>query len=1099
MAAAVHLLCGPAGSGKTRRMVERYRACLADRPGSALWLAPTLRAVEALRERLLAESPALCCPRLHTFQDMLEEIIRVNDPEARLLTAVQRRLLAEDAAAELSGGGRLAHFVGVADTRGFADGVLALLTDLERNAVTPDEFSRKAVHGEKERQCAQLYSRYYDELRRWRLHDADGTAGRACELLRQGGRRPFGDVRAVFAGGFSDFTRPQQEFLQLLCGFVEELWVALPSEADGRRAELFARPGATMERLRLLGAEMEWLASGGRQPPDAASVPRSKAVIRGLTPPARPCPVRPAGLMHLERQLFRPIRSVEKSEDATGVSLIEAPGVLGEARLVVRRIKRLLLDGAAADDVLVVLRDVSPYADVLMEVFAEYGVPVEVEGVEPLTRNPAAALLLRAVRLPDDDWPFAGVTALLRNAYFRPLWPEAVEKPEMPQRAETLLRLLAEPRGREAYLRAVRRWAEQQQPGLEDEEAEESRRRRIHVLAKECSGFLHRFFQAWDDAPAAAPLADHVAWLSRFAVDIGLTRAAAEESQDQAALDQLWHELSQWLQREERRHGRGGPGIDRKTFLRRLAALAAEPCLPRTPSGPGRVRVLSANQARHLDADYVFVLGLGERGFPRLTPPQSLFDEQERQALQDAGLNLGPGDLLPEEMLLFYEVVARARRELVLCYPAVDERGQSLLPSSFLLAVRDCFGDNVLPLKQQRMLIEGYLREEPLSAAEYRIRAAAARQSGELHDPALPADLRANLQDAAELNLLRFHEKRHNPYDGGFRDPNVIAEAARLFGPERVFSPTALEEYVDCPFKFFLHHGLRLAPLEDPSEEIEVTRRGQAFHRALARLHRKLKESGVHGPADEVTSHVTREMAEAVDEDVRRAPSPAAQELWRLEGRRLIKLAEKYVEHWRDFVEPWDGAPRPHLFEEDFGLLTVRLDDVEVRISGRIDRVDVAELPEGLGFWVIDYKTGRSAHYTGKALSEYRRLQLTLYALAVEEVLLAGRSARPLGLAYWLVGEEGPKIALPHRSPLQWLEDGGRWRAVRDQLRRWVTTLVRHIRRGHFVLQPRDEHCTQTCGYGQICRITQARGVGKEGMLPLPMASEGADSSPARP
>ena len=288
--------------------------------------------------------------------------------------------------------------------------------------------------------------------------------------------------------------------------------------ADGRSCS--PCPRETTERLLKLGAEVEWLdgRAGGFIPPVEGAI--AETTTGGINPPARP-----AGLVHLERQLFRPLRSVEPSDDPAGLSLIEAPGVLGEVRLVVRRIKRLLLDGVAADDVLVVLRDVSPYADVLMEVFDAYGVPVEVEGVEPLTRNPAAALLLRAVRLPDDDWPFAGVTALLRNTYFRPLWPETADRPDMPQRAEALLRLLAEPRGRESYLHAVRRWAEQQQPGLEDEQAEESRRRRTHELAQECGAFVHRFFQAWDDAPATAPLAEHAAWLSRFAADIGVTRA----------------------------------------------------------------------------------------------------------------------------------------------------------------------------------------------------------------------------------------------------------------------------------------------------------------------------------------------------------------------------------------------------------------------------------------------------------------------------------------------------------------------------------------------------------------------------------------------
>ena len=64
-----------------------------------------------------------------------------------------------------------------------------------------------------------------------------------------------------------------------------------------------------------------------------------------------------------------------------------------------------------------------------------------------------------------------------------------------------------------------------------------------------------------------------------------------------------------------------------------------------------------------------------------------------------------------------------------------------------------------------------------------------------------------------------------------------------------------------------------------------------------------------------------------------------------------------------------------------------------------------------VGFWVIDYKTGKAGYYTGADLKEYRRLQLTLYALAVEEVFLAGRPARPLELAYWLVTEDSPLIA----------------------------------------------------------------------------------------
>ena len=290
----------------------------------------------------------------------------------------------------------------------------------------------------------------------------------------------------------------------------------------------------------------------------------------------RRTPKTPCGLRHLEEQLFRPLRAVQPTSRADGISLIEAPGMLGEARLVARRIKTLVLrDGVSLGRIVVALRDLSPYADLLHEVFDEYGLPLDLEGTEPLTHNPAVAVLLRALRLPEDDWPFAGVTALLRNTYFRPDWPEAAGLPEIAQHAEALLRLLGEPRGRDAYLNAVQRWAEQQQPGLEDEQAEESRRRRTHELAKLCAALPAALLPRLGRCPRQAPLAEHVAWLRRFAEDMGIGSAAGEEGRERAALARFWEEIDHWLRRERQHWRKPAPRLERRAFHRRLGALAA--------------------------------------------------------------------------------------------------------------------------------------------------------------------------------------------------------------------------------------------------------------------------------------------------------------------------------------------------------------------------------------------------------------------------------------------------------------------------------------------------------------------------------------------
>ena len=1114
MPAVVRILCGPVGSGKTVRLLERYRAVLRASPGSALWLGPTHRAVEALRARLLNGMTACLAPNLFTFQDFAEEVIRVNDPSARPLSHLQRRLLANELVTRLHTRGALSHFRRVVDTRGFTETVFAFLAELKRNEVWPEQFAQVAASwgqagnsgrafSAKAEQGALLYAEYQQLLIEHHLYDLEGRFWYARDLLARGQCRPFAAVRAVFIDGFSDFTRTQQEILEALCGRVDEVWLALLNEPGEERAELFTRTRATLGRWQHLRPEVEWLERG-------------TAAVR-------------TGLAHAQRQLFRPLRAIRQAATADGIVCIEAPGMLGEARMVARKVKALLLDGVPPDDVLITLRDVRPYADLVREVFAEYGIPLDVEGTEPLTRSPAVATLLRALRLPDDDWPFPGVTALLRSGYFQPDWPEARANPEVAHQAEALLRLLGEPRKRTAYLRSTDLWADQPPLGLEDEQAEESRRQRTHELAKLCRPFLQHFFRGWDGAPASASLPAHTAWLRQFADDLGITRAAAASPRDALALRRLWDELDQWAGLDRRFQRRELPR-DRAWFLRTLGAVAAESLLARTPRGPGRVRVLSAPLARGLESPYLFVMGLGERSFPRLAAPEFFFDEAERQALKQAGLDFAcAADLMPDEMLLFYQVVTRARRQLVLSYPAVDNKGQALLPSMFLNTLLGCFRDQAIPVQRQRMLIEGYGRLLPLCPAEFRVQWAAeagARGQGPgatkkpsalpgpepsgasqtlpsslTPDPwPLAPDLCANLTAAARMARLRFQSDEYSAYDGLLASPDILAELNRLFGPDKVYSPTALEDYIACPFRFFIGHVLRLEALEGPREEVEHTQRGAAIHRALARLHQQLRDAGTHLPGPEVDGHLVRRLEEAVNEYAARS-SPASEVLWRLEGRRLQRALTRYRAHWEKFLKPWlaqSVSPRPHLFEVAFGMpprdgeapagpLVIAVDGVEVRIRGRIDRVDVADLPDATGFWIIDYKTGRSGHYTAADLQNFQRLQLTLYALAVEEVLLADRRARPLGLAYWLVSDTGVKVALPARGQTVWLNETDAWRAVREQLTRWVARLVAHIRRGVFPLSPRSKDCTATCDYSQVCRITQSRSLEKTWQLPLPV------------
>jgi RecB family exonuclease len=555
--------------------------------------------------------------------------------------------------------------------------------------------------------------------------------------------------------------------------------------------------------------------------------------------------------------------------------------------------------------------------------------------------------------------------------------------------------------------------------------------------------------------------------------------------------------------------------VPRAAFARLCASLAASCPQPAPPPATDAVRIRIPDEAAVLDCDHLFVIGLGEGSFPDLSGPPSALDDADRDRLRAGGAELpSPDDRLAAEMLLFARLVARPRRTLTLSRPAVDPHGQPLLPSSFLVAAEACFAPDAIPTTRQRMPIDGYAEGPAFAAAEHRVQTArslAARPAD--RDPWASADdLTDNLRAAKRTADARFRGRAFGPFDGLLRHPPLVREVADRFGPAKVFSPTALEAYVACPFRFWLEHVLRLEPLEDPGEEVEHTRRGAAVHRALARFHKRIRDEAPHLLAGdalpaELGPQLEADLLAAVQEYADRAPGRTAKVLWELEGRRLLRSVRRYRGHWDGFRGPWrkDGAcPTPHAFESNFGVpgepgaetpnpLVISVGGVEVRIGGVIDRIDAAEVAGEVGFWIIDYKTGRGEHYTGRDLEQFEKLQLPLYAIAVERVLFAGRPARPLGLAYWLVAGDGPKPVLPdRRRERAWLADPAGWAAFRSQLEAWVATIVSHIRSGDFPLAPRSETCTDTCSFGPVCRISQARAVGKVFPIGLPVVANPA-------
>lgn len=214
---------------------------------------------------------------------------------------------------------------------------------------------------------------------------------------------------------------------------------------------------------------------------------------------------------------------------------------------------------------------------------------------------------------------------------------------------------------------------------------------------------------------------------------------------------------------------------------------------------------------------------------------------------------------------------------------------------------------------------------------------------------------------------------------------------------------TAFKDYIDCPFRFYLKHVLKMEELDDTKREPDALDFGVLAHRVLQEMasdHAMRKECDEKRLADFLEERVGVWIAERYGETA----SLPVTVMRQTAVERLKYAARAHIEALRD---GWELVAQEHACSMTLGGIAIR---------GRIDRIDRHR--ESGALRVIDYKTSdtarepRSAHLkrarpgTPECLKvtdggeelQWIDLQLPLYSL-----LLAaeGRYAGALQLCYF--------------------------------------------------------------------------------------------------
>ena len=822
--------------------------------------------------------------------------------------------------------------------------------------------------------------------------------------------------------------------------------LAAEAAAAGRGAPLglplllLDLPAPTASGAALLGALI------ARTPDCLATLPAGDARARerlegllGVAADELASPEPDSPLRGMQRHLFEESAPPPRAPDRA-VTVFSAPGESRECVEIARRLQAAARDGVPFDRMAVLLRAPEAYAPFLIEAlrradvpahfargsrrpdpsgrallallacaaeglsarrFAEYlslgEVPLRAEDGAPPPATPAGERWVP----PDEELVaqrLRGVDEASEEREGDEATPEGDASLPVPRRWERLLVDASVIGGRERWARRLAGLEEGLRLAIEAEPDPDApvtlrARRDLADLAQ-----LRAFALPLVDALAALPgAASWGAWVEALG-DLA-TRALRRPERVLAVLGELAPMANV-----------GPVGLREVQLV--LTPRLQEVASPPTGDRHGSVYVAPTEAARGQEFERVFVPGLAEKLFPKKIGEEPILLDAVRERLA-CGLAT-QHERLEDERLALRLAVGAARGAVVLSFPRLDVDGaRPRVPSFYALeALRAAEGElpgfDALALRAERV---GDARlgwpaparaDDAIDAAEYDLARLSSLERGD--EAASSGAARYLLGANPHLaRALRFRARRW--LDGWTVADGLVKpiDAARdaLAGhalSARSYSPTALQNFSVCPYKFHLHAVWKLAPREDPEpiEELDPLERGSLVHDVQFALFGALRDEGRLPVTPETLPAVWERLDAVLDEVAKRYHerlAPAIERVWRdgvqsvrADLREWLRRASEDASGW----VPWrfelafglggardaDPASTPEPVELDAGL----------RLRGSIDLVERAA--DGR-LRVTDHKTGKERFASGGVVDGGRALQPVLYALAIEKLFPA--------------------------------------------------------------------------------------------------------------
>lgn len=998
---SLRFVFGPSGAGKSTKLYQEIIERSMEQPDqNFLIIVPDQFTMQTQKELVtLHERGGILNIDVLSFGRLAHRILdEVGETDTPVLDDTGKSLVLQKVAMGMAD--RLPVLGGHLHRQGYIHEVKSALSEFMQYGITPADMPQfmKCASGRgallyKLQDLTTLYQGFLDYI-----HDKFITTEETLSVLRRS-LAHSGLIRGsvVVFDGFTGFTPIQNRVIQEIMTLAEETVISLtlglkedPYTPDPEQ-KLFYLTKKTVKDLEKLAKE-----AGVIRGKDTFTDPAGKG--RFVHSPA---------LRALEENLFRyPYKPYEEQQDQ--IHLMEVSTPSEEVHQVGRKMKELIREkGLAYRDMALIIGDLEGYAPYVETQFARMQIPCYIDRTRGIVLNPLIEFIKSVLELYLKDFSYEAVFHYLRSG----LSDITMEEADMLE--NYVLR---------TGIRGYQRWSKRftlaaqsidakkaEQAELEGAETEADMTTGTNAATDQATAeeelrlqqlnLIRERFLAQIEFPGGRKqntVAHFVECLYDFLIrnrvqeklvdfqhmfeEQGNLTKAREYAQIYRLVMDLLNQIYELLKEET---------LSLREFADILEAGFGEIQVGTIPQNVDRVLVGDIERTRLKQVKVLFLLGVNDGNIPKNGSKGGIISDMDREFLRESELELAPSPRQQMFIQRFYLYLnlTKPSEGLYLSYAKMNSTGKAIRPAYLIDVLQKLFVHLVPDHPEQRVAVQSVVSpQEGLDELAQGLRHYVQGMS----EPEEEADFMALYQVYGEESQQE--ELRSQLTQAAFKryqESGLSKAVARaLYGVNLENSVSRLETYAACAYHHFLQYGLSLREREEFGfESVDM---GNIFHEVLEKFSGRLAGSGyswfdfpeafAHSQVEEVLELCAARYGETVLYSSARNEY-AITRMGRILTRTLLTL-QKQLQH---------GAFTPDAYElsfhyaEDLESVQIALSEEEqMRLRGRIDRIDIAEEDNKVYVKIIDYKSG-NRRFDLAALYYGLQLQLVVYMNAAME------------------------------------------------------------------------------------------------------------------